>query len=80
MLTAAIKGTVADVVSGADTELSEDGRFLPAIFARKAATLFSADSGGKMYLELPQKTQRASGAHFSPPWKGTLCWQVHMAW
>jgi len=32
------------------------------------------------YLELPQKTQRASGAHFSPPWKGTLCWQVHMAW
>ncbi len=52
MLVAAIKGTVADVVSGADIELSDDGRFLPAIFARKAATRFSEGSGGKMYLKL----------------------------
>lgn len=52
MLVAAMKGTVADVVSGADTELSDDGRFLPAIFARKAATRFSEGSNGKMYLKL----------------------------
>jgi hypothetical protein len=48
----AIKGVVGDVVSGKDTKLDPKGRFLPAIFARKAATRFGEVSGGKMYLKL----------------------------
>jgi len=48
----AIKGVVGDVVSGKDTKLDPKGRFLPAIFARKAATRFGKVSGGKMYLKL----------------------------
>ena len=52
MLTQAIKETVDAVVSGKDTALDPDGRFLPAIFARKAASKFGETSGGKMYLKL----------------------------
>lgn len=52
MLVDAIKGVVGDVVSGKDTNLDPKGRFLPAIFARKAATRFGEVSGGKMYLKL----------------------------
>ncbi|MFQ5451839.1 MAG: DUF3365 domain-containing protein [Nitrospinaceae bacterium] len=52
MLIEAIKGVVGDVVSGKDTALDPKGRFLPAIFARKAATRFGKTSGGKMYLKL----------------------------
>lgn len=52
MLVDAIKGVVGDVVSGKDTKLDPNGRFLPAIFARKAATRFGEVSGGKMYLKL----------------------------
>ena len=52
MLVDAIKGVVGDVVSGKDTKLDPKGRFLPAIFARKAATRFGEVSGGKMYLKL----------------------------
>ena len=52
LLTDSIKQTVADVVAGKDTQLDPQGRFLPAIFARKAASRFSSDSGGKMYLKL----------------------------
>lgn len=48
----AIKGVVGDVVSGKDTKLDPNGRFLPAIFARKAASRFGEESGGKMYLKL----------------------------
>jgi len=52
ILVDAIKGVVGDVVSGKDTKLDPKGRFLPAIFARKAATRFGKESGGKMYLKL----------------------------
>jgi len=52
MLVDAIKGVVGDVVSGKDKDLDPKGRFLPAIFARKAATRFGEISGGKMYLKL----------------------------
>lgn len=52
MLVDAIKGVVGDVVSGKDKKLDPKGRFLPAIFARKAATRFGEISGGKMYLKL----------------------------
>lgn len=48
----AIKGVVGDVVSGKDKKLDPKGRFLPAIFARKAASRFGEVSGGKMYLKL----------------------------
>jgi hypothetical protein len=48
----AIRGVVGDVVSGKDTKLDPKGRFLPAIFARKAASRFGKVSGGKMYLKL----------------------------
>ena len=48
----AIKGVVGDVISGKDNKLDPKGRFLPAIFARKAATRFGEVSGGKMYLKL----------------------------
>lgn len=52
MMVDAIKGVVGDVVSGKDTALDPKGRFLPAIFARKAAARFGEISGGKMYLKL----------------------------
>ena len=52
MLLDAIKGVVDDVVSGKDKKLDPKNRFLPAIFARKAATRFGEISGGKMYLKL----------------------------
>ena len=52
MLVLAIKDVVGDVVSGKDKDLDPKGRFLPAIFARKAATQFGKVSGGKMYLKL----------------------------
>ncbi len=52
MLILAIKDVVGDVVSGKDKDLDPKGRFLPAIFARKAATQFGKVSGGKMYLKL----------------------------
>ncbi len=57
MLTTAIKQTVEDVVAGKDTQLDPQGRFLPAIFARKAASRFSKDSGGKMYLKLTTRDE-----------------------
>ncbi len=47
-----IEGVVADVVSGKDTALDPKGRFLPAIFARKAAARFGELSNGTMYLKL----------------------------
>ncbi len=52
MLTDAIRGTVADVVSGTDTDLDAENRFLPAIFARKASTRFVENAGGQMDLKL----------------------------
>ncbi len=52
VLITAIKGVVGDVISGKDKDLDPKGRFLPAIFARKAATRFGETSGGKMYLKL----------------------------
>ena len=52
MLIMAIQDVVGDVVSGKDKDLDPQGRFLPAIFARKAATQFGKVSGGKMYLKL----------------------------
>ncbi len=48
----AIKQVVGDVVSGKDKALDPKGRFLPAIFARKAASKFGEVSGGKMTLKL----------------------------
>jgi hypothetical protein len=48
----AIKGVVGDVVGGKDKKLDPKGRFLPAIFARKAAARFGETSGGTMYLKL----------------------------
>jgi hypothetical protein len=48
----AIRDVVDNVISGKDKELDPQGRFLPAIFARKAAARFGETSGGKMYLRL----------------------------
>ena len=50
MLILAIQDVVGDVVSGADKKLDPQGRFLPAIYARKVAAQFGKVSGGKMYL------------------------------
>ncbi len=52
MLTQAIRETVHAVVTGKDKDLDPKGRFLPAIFARKAAARFGEVSGGQMYLKL----------------------------
>lgn len=57
MLIDAIKGVVGDVVSGKDKKLDPKNRFLPAIFARKAASRFGEISGGKMYLKLTTQDQ-----------------------
>ena len=51
-LITAIEQVVGDVVSGKDTALDPQGRFLPAIFARKAAARFTQNTGGKMALKL----------------------------
>jgi hypothetical protein len=53
----AIKQVVGDVVSGKDTALDPKGRFLPAIFARKAAAKFGQVSGGKMTLKLTTRDE-----------------------
>jgi len=63
-------GTKAGAV---EVAASTNGQLTPPVMGGAAFLMIA-------YVELPQKTQRASGAHFSPPWKGTLCWQVHMAW
>jgi len=48
----AIKQVVDGVVSGKDTALDPKGRFLPAIFARKAATQFGQVTRGQLTLKL----------------------------
>ncbi len=53
----AIKQVVGDVVSGKDTALDPKGRFIPAIFARKAAAKFGQVSGGKMKLKLTTRDE-----------------------
>ncbi len=53
----AIKQVVGDVVSGKDKALDPKGRFLPAIFARKAAARFGQVSGGKMTLKLTTRDE-----------------------
>ena len=53
----AIEQVVGDVVSGKDTALDPKGRFLPAIFARKAAAKFGQVSGGKMTLKLTTRDE-----------------------
>lgn len=53
----AIQQVVGDVVSGKDTDLDPQGRFLPAIFARKTATQFTMSSGGKMTLKLTTRDE-----------------------
>ena len=53
----AIKQVVGDVVSGKDKALDPKGRFLPAIFARKAAAKFGQVSGGKMTLKLTTRDE-----------------------
>ncbi len=53
----AIEQVVGDVVSGKDTALDPQGRFLPAIFARKAASKFGEVSGGKMTLKLTTRDE-----------------------
>jgi hypothetical protein len=53
----AIEQVVDDVVSGKDTALDPQGRFLPAIFARKAAAKFGQVSGGKMTLKLTTRDE-----------------------
>lgn len=57
MITEAIKGVVGDVISGKDKKLDPKGRFLPAIFARKASTRFGEISGGKMFLKLTTRDE-----------------------
>ena len=53
----AIEQVVGDVVSGKDTALDPKGRFLPAIFARKAASKFGQVSGGKTTLKLTTRDE-----------------------
>ncbi len=53
----AIQQVVGDVVSGKDTALDPKGRFLPAIFARKAAAKFGQVSGGQMTLKLTTRDE-----------------------
>ena len=53
----AIEQVVGDVVSGKDTALDPQGRFLPAIFARKAAAKFGQVSGGHMTLKLTTRDE-----------------------
>jgi len=53
----AIKQVVGDVVTGKDKALDPQGRFLPAIFARKAASKFSQSSGGHMTLKLTTRDE-----------------------
>lgn len=53
----AIQQVVGDVISGKDTALDPKGRFLPAIFARKAAAKFGQVSGGQMTLKLTTRDE-----------------------
>ncbi len=48
----AIEEVVGEVTTGKDKTLDPQGRFLPAIFARKAAARLGKVSGGKIYLKL----------------------------
>ncbi|MCH8932108.1 MAG: DUF3365 domain-containing protein [Nitrospinae bacterium] len=53
----AIKLVVEGVVSGKDTALDPQGRFLPAIFARKTATQFGQVTRGQMTLKLTTRDE-----------------------
>ncbi len=53
----AIEQVVGEVVSGKDTALDPQGRFLPAIFARKAAARFGQVSGGQITLKLTTRDE-----------------------
>jgi len=73
MLVLAIKDVVGDVVSGKDKDLDPKGRFLPAIFARKAATQFGKVSGGKMYLKLTtQDKYLVNASNKSDAWEKSV--------
>lgn len=66
----AIRDVVYNVVSGKDKELDPQGRFLPAIFARKATARVGETSGGKMYLRLTTRDDYiVNAANKADAWK-----------